>query len=110
IERLVLPDFAEYEGLESLVEHLGPQDVPRLASVISLVGGIPTMLDALGTDASDRISDVLSDRRAIWRAMGSIAAEIRRAFDIVASDEVLLARIEQIAKEGPQRPDPARDD
>lgn len=110
IERLVLPDFAEYEALESLVEHLGPQDMPRLRSLIGLVGGIPAMLDALGSEAAGRIGEVLNDRRAIWRVLGTIATEMRRAFDIVASDEALLARIEQIAKDGPQLPDPARDE
>lgn len=110
LERLVLPDFAEYEALESLVEHLGPSEVPRLRSLVSLVGGIPAMLDALGNEAADRISDVLADRRSIWRVLGTIATEMRRAFDIVASDEGLLARIEQIAKEGPQLPDPVKDE
>ena len=68
------------------------------------------MLDALGTDAADRIGTVVADRGAIWGVAGIVATEMRRAWDIVASDELLLARIEQIAKEGPQPPDPARDE
>ncbi|MEQ1504862.1 MAG: hypothetical protein ABMB14_21690 [Myxococcota bacterium] len=106
-ERLVLPDFSEYEALETLVEHLGADDVARLRSVVSMVGGIPATLDHLGTDAADRLSDVLADRGAVWRVLGAIAAEIRRAYDIVASDEQLLNRIEDLARNGPQLPTPA---
>jgi hypothetical protein len=38
------------------------------------------------------------------------ATDVRQAFDIVTADEALAARIDRIAREGPQVPDPSRDD
>jgi hypothetical protein len=109
VERLVLPDFAEHEALEVLCEYVGADQMPKLRTVATTVGGIPAVLDVLGTAAAERLSDVAAERSAVWRVAGPIATEIRRAFDIVAADEVLLSRIEKIAREGPQPPDP-RDD
>lgn len=110
MERIVLPDFSESEALEALVEHLGPLDLPRLRSVVALVGGIPALLDTLGGEAADRLSEVLADRRSVWRVLGNLAIEIQRTFDIVASDDRLLGRLEEIARNGPQPEDPSRDD
>lgn len=108
-ERLTLPDFSDHEALEALCEYVGAEHVPKLRTVTASVGGIPAVLDVLGTVAADRLSDVAAEHSAVWRVAGHLAIEIRRAFDIVAGDELLLSRIEQIAKEGPQPPDP-RDD
>jgi hypothetical protein len=107
VERLVLPDFAEEEALGALVEHVGVADVPRLQSFVSLVGGIPAVLDAFGTEAADRISEVIADRNAVWRALGNLALDIRRAFEIVAADESLLGRLEALARDGALPPDPS---
>ncbi len=109
-ERLVLPDFAEQEAVEALVEHLGTADLPRLRALVELVGGVPAVLDALGTEAADRIGDLIADRGTFWRTLGSLAIDIRRAFDIVAADDTLSSRLEFIARHGPQPPDPERDE
>jgi hypothetical protein len=121
-DRLVLSDFAEDEAVEVLVEQVGPADLARLRSAVAVVGGIPAMLDLLvssgsgqGADAqasraAGRITDLLGDRAAIWRVLGAIATEVRRSFDIVAADEALLARMEKIAKDGPQPADPVHDE
>lgn len=106
VERLVLPDFGEEEALGALVEHVGVDDVPRLRSFVSLVGGIPAILDAFGTEAAERISEVVADRNAVWRALGNLALEIRRAFEIVAADEALLGRLEALARDGALPTDP----
>lgn len=110
MERIVLPDFSEREALEALVEHLGPVELPRLRSLVALVGGLPAILDALGTEASDRLSEVVADRRALWRVLGGLALEIRRSFEIVAADDRLLERLEELARSGPLPEDPATDD
>lgn len=107
--RLVLPDFTETEALEALVEHLGPDNLPRLQSLVTTVGGIPAVLDALGTEASGRISDVVADRASFWRTLGSLGQEIRRTFDIVAGDPSLSARLQELARSGPLPPDSRRD-
>ena len=109
-ERLVLPDFGPEEAVELLVELIGAADRARLRSAVSVIGGIPAMLDLLGTEAASRLGDLAADRRAVWRVLGAIATEVRRSYDIVAADEGLLARMELIAREGPQPVDPERDE
>lgn len=109
VEQLILPDFTEQEALESLVEHLGPDNLPRLRSLVESIGGIPAVLDTLGTNAADRISQVVADRRAFWTALGPLGQEIRRSFDIVAADPKMSARLESLARSGPQPHEPDRD-
>lgn len=110
VDRLVLEDFSEREALEALVEHVGTDDLARARAAVSVVGGIPAMVDVLGSEGSGRLADLASDRAVVWRVLGPVAVEVRRAYDIVASDEALLARIELIARKGPQVPDPTRDE
>ncbi|HHO50727.1 MAG TPA: hypothetical protein ENK18_07580 [Deltaproteobacteria bacterium] len=109
VERLILPDFTQQEALESMVEHLGPDNLPRLRSLIEEIGGIPAVLDALGTEASDRISQVVADRRAFWQALGPLGQEIRRSFHIIAADPRMSDRLETLARSGPQPHEPERD-
>lgn len=108
-EPLVLPDFAEAEAVEVLVEHLGPLEPHRLRSVVALVGGIPAVLDALGAGPESRLTDIVQDRDVVWRAIGRLGQEIRSAFAHVASDGSLLQRFERIALDGPVPEDPASD-
>lgn len=105
-----LPDFAEAEAMEVLVEHLGPLEPHRLRSVVALVGGVPAILDALGAEPDHRLTDIVQDRDAVWRAIGRLANEIRSAFTHVASDGGLIRRFERIAREGPVPEEPERDD
>lgn len=108
-QRVVLSDFSEREAIEVLVEHFGPLDEGRLLSLVELVGGVPAMLDTLGAAGEDQISHIVADRDAVWRLLGSLAIEIRQAYEIVASDSVLSRRLEQLAENGPQREEPERD-
>lgn len=110
VERLVLPDFADQEAVEALIEHLGPADVPRLRSLLDAVGGIPAVLDAFGTGAAGGITEVVADRSAVWRVLGDLALDIRRAFEIVAADTALLGRLEVLAKLGPLPPESDKDE
>lgn len=106
VERLVLPDFADFEALEALVESVGSENLQKLKSITESVGGIPAVLDALSQRAPERLSELVAERRAVWKVAGPIAGEIRKAVDIVTADELLLSRFEQIAREGPLPPDP----
>lgn len=103
---ILLPDFAEIEAVEILVEHLGPLEPHRLRSVVELVGGVPAILDALGAEPEGRLSEIVQDRSAVWRVLGNLALEIRSTFDIVAADSELMQRLETIAREGqvPEEP------
>ncbi|MEQ1571317.1 MAG: hypothetical protein ABMA64_37160 [Myxococcota bacterium] len=105
-ERLTLPDFDEEEALEALVEWLGPNDAARLRELVRAVGGVPALLDRLG--ALGRLPE--SDRGQLWTALGAVAHELRRAYDIVAADEQLQGRLEQLAREGAQVPNPMTDE
>lgn len=108
-EPVTLPDFSEMEAVEVLVEHLGPLEAHRLRSVVALVGGVPAMLDALGSEPEGRLSEIMQDREAVWRVLGHLALEIRSAFDIVAADSDLMQRLELIAREGPLPEEPEQD-
>ncbi len=109
VERLILPDFTDQEALESLVEYLGPEHLPRLRSLVAATGGIPAVLDALGTTSADRISQIVADPRAFWRSLGSLGQEIRRSYDILSADPRMQTRLEQLADAGQLPHDPERD-
>lgn len=108
--RVELQDFSPKEAVESLVEHLGPQDPSRLASVVGVIGGVPAMLDALGTGEESALSALLVDREQLWRALGPVADELRSALDIVNADSDLSSRLEHLARQGPQPAEPERDE
>jgi hypothetical protein len=109
IERLVLDDFGEEEAIVELVERLGPSDLPRLRALVAAVGGVPALLDRIAAQAEARVSDVIADRRALWTVLEGVAAEVRRAVEIVASDDSLLARIDELARAGKLPEDRVRD-
>lgn len=109
-ERLVLPDYADREALEALVEHLGVDEVPKLRDLVSIVGGVPAMLDAFGQDVPGVIGEVIADRRSAWRLMGNLALEMQQAFSIVAADDALHDRMEELANASGWLPLDPRDD
>lgn len=86
-EPVRLPDHGPQEAVERMVEHLGPSDLRRLRDLVAVVGGIPAVLDAFGTAASERIGEVLANRGAVWRALGALGDELCGAYDAVASIE-----------------------
>ncbi|MCA9488922.1 MAG: hypothetical protein KC621_03345 [Myxococcales bacterium] len=109
-ERLVLTDFSEVEALETLVEHLGVDEIPKLRDLVSIVGGVPAMLDTFGQEVPGAIGEVIADRRAAWRVMGNLALEMQQAFSIVAADDALHDRIEEMANADQPLPLDPRDD
>ncbi len=95
-----LNDYSSVEAIETLVEHLGPTDRNRLDQAVQVVGGVPALLSALGSDGIE--SGALAyGRSAIWKALGSLAEEVRGALEIVNSDETLGKRLELISSRGP---------
>ena len=110
VRRLHLPDYDRLEAFEALVERLGPTEAATLDAVQARVGGVPALVETLAARPIEALRDVISDPRAMWQALGSLGHEIRRAFDILASDSELSARLEQLADDGPQPLEPVRDD
>jgi hypothetical protein len=106
LERMSLPDFAPAEGLEALVEHLGLGDLEAWRALVEATGGIPAVVDCFGAEGAGRVGEAAADRRAAWQVLGPLAAEIRQAFEIVASDSALQDRLEAITRTGPQPADP----
>ncbi len=100
--RLSLPDFSTTEAIESLVEQVGPQPIPRLRQLAVLTGGIPALLDRIGSLGPAAIDDAGGARDAIWRFLGPLGAEIRSVFQIAWAEPALSRRLEVLAKEGAQ--------
>lgn len=85
--RLVLADHSEQEAVEALVEHLGHRELGRLRDLVEVVGGIPAVLELFGTQASGDIGAVIADRSAVWRLLGNLALELRRAWELASTDD-----------------------
>lgn len=98
--RLTLADHSDREALESLVEHLGPRDPHRLRDLVEVVGGIPAVLDAFGTEASGSIGEVIAQRTSVWRVLGNLALELRRAWEVASTDDVASDRLRAVAEAG----------
>ena len=100
-KRLALPDFSEREAVEALVELHGPLEPHRLTSVVALIGGVPALIDGLGDEVSS-LSEVVADQDRLWRVLGPLADEVRSAIDILMADSKLSARLDLLARRGPQ--------
>lgn len=98
-ERIVLPDFGPEEAMEALAEYTGPTDRDRMSRLLDVIGGVPALIDRLGSDAEAN-GKVAIDRDLIWRALGSLAEEVRGAVAIVSSVDGLAERLDDIAKAG----------
>jgi hypothetical protein len=102
---VVLLDFTPAEAVEALVEELGPLKAHRLREVVEVVGGIPQILEALVDGGEAHLSKIVANPESFWQVIGPLAAEIRGAFEIVGSDDSLHARLERLARDGPQSED-----
>jgi hypothetical protein len=97
--KIALPDFGPDEAIEALVEYLGPGERDRIAQVVELVGGVPALLDRLGSEAE--LGRLAADRDGLWRALGPLAEEVRGAVAIVSAVDGLAERLEEVSREGP---------
>jgi len=100
VQRIILTDFSDEEAREVLVEHMGPVEHHLLDATVGLVGGVPAILDQVGELGLSCLTEIAANRDAVWKALGTLAVEIRAAFDIVASDDELSTRLEALAAEG----------
>ncbi len=102
-ERVLLPDYGPEEAVEALVEYIGPLESTMLEDIVDIVGGVPAILEALGSEGLSVLREVRENKESVWRLLGKLASEIRAAYDIVSMDEHLSLRLDTLAQDGPQR-------
>ena len=73
--RIDLADFGEHEAAESLIVHIGQVDAQQIERAARFSGGVPAIVQALGTAGLGG----LSSPEAYLRAMGPLGEEIRGA-------------------------------
>jgi hypothetical protein len=106
--RVALCDFGDEEGLEALVEYVGPTDAKRLALATRLCGGVPALIDALGAEA-ERHGALPATNAALSRLVEPVVEEMRSAVSIADTDSSLARRLEQLVVFGPQPCEPSVD-
>jgi len=99
VERVVLPDLTVDEAVAALWEYVDQGDQNDIELASALVGGVPALLHAVGLNA-EVDGDFPTTQEAVWRAIGPLADELRAAVDIVAADEGLAERLEDVARSG----------
>lgn len=106
---LTLPDFSEDEAIEALVELLGPEDHLQFGALVATVGGIPEVIEALGTERSAHIARIVRDPSAFWKVLGPLAEALGSAHDSVVGQPDLAHRLRTLATRGPLPPYPELD-
>jgi len=106
--RLMLSDYGEEEALEVLTEWAGLVEPQHMWTAVDLLGGVPALLDAVGAEA-EQSGSLPSGHDGVWRALGSLADEVRGAISIAVSDERLGDRLEELARMGPLPREPELD-
>lgn len=99
-ERVELVDYSDREAVEALVEHFGPVDAYRLKAIVSIVGGVPALIDALGHEERSELVSILQNRETLWKVLGPVGEEVRAALDIVNADGEMARRLERLARKG----------
>lgn len=99
---LVLPDYAHREAVEALVEDLGPLEAHRLSAVIDVVGGVPLLIEQLATQGEGVVGEIVARPESVWRLLGPVATQVRGAYEILASDEQMMDRLDTLTNDGPQ--------
>jgi hypothetical protein len=94
-----LADFSEEEAVEALVEYLGPTDKSLLKAATDLVGGVPTLVDAVGRTAASG-QWLTSSKAELLRGLGRLGDEVRTAVEILCADGTISARLEEVAMRG----------
>lgn len=110
VATLTLTDFSEEEAVEALVEQLGPREVVQFGALVATVGGIPEVIQALGTDRATHIHRIVRDPSAFWSVLGPLAEALRRAHRDVVARPALADRLRSLATRGPLPPYAELDD
>ncbi len=103
-----LADFSQEEAVEALVEHLGPTDKIVLNAATNWVGGVPTLVDAVGRTAASG-QWFTTSKSELLRGLGRLGDEVRMAVEILCADEAISARLEEVAMRGSAIREPVDD-
>lgn len=95
----ILPDFGPDEAVQAVYEYMDRPSERDAELAAALVGGVPALLHAAGVAAGAR-QGLPTTQEAVWECLGPLADEVRAAVDIVAADQALADRLEQISKHG----------
>jgi hypothetical protein len=77
-----------------------------LAQLVSVIGGVPSLIEAVARLDRARQGEIAADRTALWRILGALGDEVRGAAHILSADGRLAQRMEAIARRGPVDADP----
>ncbi|MCB9743523.1 MAG: hypothetical protein H6741_05810 [Alphaproteobacteria bacterium] len=92
---LSLSDFGQDEAELALVGQAGPAPERDLSAAARFSGGVPALVEALGTSAREH-GRLPGQASALVRSLGPLADELRGAVHIVSSDPHLAERLEQL--------------
>ncbi len=87
------------EDSEQAIDLVTPELLDRC---VEIVGGVPAVLDAIGSEGRSVLREIVENRDSLWRLLGKLASEIRGAVDIVSGNEELAQRLEALALGGPK--------
>lgn len=93
---LTLPDYSREEARDHLIEYVGHVPPGPLNRALDLVGGIPALLDCVGT--SGEANGFGSSRADHSKALTPMMEELRGAIEIVSADQDLAERLEDVAR------------
>ncbi len=91
--RVMLDDLGEAEAAANLVARVGLASPMRLETAARFTGGVPDIVDRLGTGARS-LGQLPSSASGMVRALGPLADEIRSAVNIASSDPVVAERLD----------------
>jgi hypothetical protein len=70
-----------------------------LKAATDLVGGVPTLVDAVGRTAASG-QWLTSSKAELLRGLGRLGDEVRTAVEILCADGTISARLEEVAMRG----------
>jgi hypothetical protein len=91
--RIMLDDLGEAEAAATLVARVGLASPMRLETAARFTGGVPDIVDRLGTGARE-LGQLPSSASGMVRALGPLADEIRCAVDIASADPIVAERLD----------------
>ncbi|MEL6344198.1 MAG: hypothetical protein AAFV53_13845 [Myxococcota bacterium] len=100
--RIPLEDFSESEALSRMVSGDTPSGIRTIRAVARFTGGIPSVVDRFSAHY-DEHGFLPAARDGLLQILGTLSDEMRGAVDIIAADEELSSRLEQLLSGVPLR-------
>jgi len=107
--RIDLSDFGEAEAAATFLRQIGGMPFPVLQRVSRFTGGVPALVDALSTGASE-LGHFPMQHGELFRLMGPLADDVRGAVSMAMTSPPLADRILELANGEPRLEAPEVDD